>query len=86
MVQVKKDLCRGCGKCVNQCPVEAISMQRNVAVIDQSLCNQCGICVDFCPCGAISMVKPVNADELRQSVVSLKQRTEDILERIDSLK
>ena len=53
---VDKDLCTGCGQCVDSCPVEAISMNDNdIAVVDPDTCVDCGDCVDVCPVDAISM-------------------------------
>ncbi len=41
--------CIGCGICVKKCPVDAIKMDGNVAVIDGNICNNCGICAEACP-------------------------------------
>ena len=53
MVKVTADECVGCETCVPVCPVEAISMQDGVAVIDQDTCTQCEACVPTCPVEAI---------------------------------
>ena len=52
---VNKDTCTGCGSCVDSCPVEAISMDDEVAVISADDCIDCGACVGECPVEAISM-------------------------------
>ncbi|WP_419174169.1 4Fe-4S dicluster domain-containing protein [Desulfosediminicola sp.] len=50
--------CTGCGKCVDACPVEAISLvsandphkpKRKQAKLDRELCLGCGVCVRSCP-------------------------------------
>lgn len=47
--------CRGCGLCVRQCPVQAVSgMLRQKHVIDQTRCIKCGTCLEVCPFKAIS--------------------------------
>jgi ferredoxin len=55
-VQVKE--CVGCGKCVNVCPVEAMTLvsandphrpNRRKAWLNEELCLGCGVCVNACP-------------------------------------
>ncbi|MGM5484286.1 MAG: DUF362 domain-containing protein [Nanobdellota archaeon] len=53
-MKVDSDKCIGCGACVEKCPVEAITMKDDVAVIDQDKCIDCGACKEACPQGAIS--------------------------------
>jgi len=52
---VNKDTCTGCESCVDSCPVEAISMENELAVISADDCIDCGACVGECPVEAISM-------------------------------
>lgn len=53
--KVDPDKCTGCGACVDACPVEAISLNDDVAVVDEDTCTECGLCVDECPNDAISL-------------------------------
>ena len=55
IVKVDPEECVGCETCVPECPVEAISMQDELAVIDQEKCNQCKTCVEACPVEAIKV-------------------------------
>jgi electron transport complex protein RnfB len=45
--------CIGCRKCEKACPVEAITVDDNLAVIDPDKCINCGLCASECPTGAI---------------------------------
>jgi len=47
------DNCVGCGICVESCPVEAISLLENKAIINKELCIECASCIDVCPLEAI---------------------------------
>ena len=54
-VKVNADICTGCGICVDLCPLEAISLNDDKAVIDEDTCTECSLCVDECPNDAISL-------------------------------
>ncbi len=49
--------CNGCGQCFDDCPFDAISMQKRTdgarweheVVVNPSLCAACGICMGACP-------------------------------------
>ncbi|KUK72492.1 MAG: NAD-reducing hydrogenase subunit HoxF [Clostridiales bacterium 38_11] len=48
------DNCRGCTKCVRQCPVGCITGKvKELHVIDQEKCIKCGACMETCPFDAI---------------------------------
>ena len=54
VLQIDPELCKGCGKCMKQCPMEAITGQiRMPHVIDTEKCIKCGACWGCCPFGAI---------------------------------
>ena len=53
--KVDADTCTACESCVDACPVEAISMVDDVAVVNQDECTDCGECVDTCPVEAITL-------------------------------
>lgn len=49
------DLCTGCGTCVEQCPVSALSMGDQVPQVDPSTCITCFCCQEICPEQAITL-------------------------------
>ncbi|MBN1999927.1 4Fe-4S binding protein [candidate division KSB1 bacterium] len=49
MPWIDQETCTGCGICVNECPVDAISINIISAEIDMAGCIRCGICHDICP-------------------------------------
>lgn len=49
-----KNVCTGCGACVNICPYAAISLTQDelgveTAVINENTCVSCGLCTKVCP-------------------------------------
>ncbi len=49
------DLCTACGTCVEQCPMEALSMPEDLPVVDADLCIACFCCQEICPEKAIAL-------------------------------
>jgi len=73
---VDEQTCNGCGKCVQVCPVEAMTLisandprkpKRKRARLEEDLCLGCGLCVRACPNGTLTLnarpervITPVN--------------------------
>ena len=53
-IKINPELCKGCGICKRQCPVNAITGEvKTPHVINKDICIKCGACVDKCPFKAI---------------------------------
>ena len=62
-------LCKGCGKCVETCPGDAINTEEGKHRIDYSLCDACGKCSDNCSYGALVQYgNPMTVDEVWDEV------------------
>jgi ferredoxin len=53
MPWVNVEMCVGCGACVPECPVGAITVKGDTAVIDENKCVRCGRCHDVCSAEAV---------------------------------
>lgn len=56
------------------------------AEIDGNRCRECYTCIKVCPQGAITKLTPISHKELQTTVASLKQKTEDIIKRIEKIR
>lgn len=54
-VEVDKDICVGCGECLEICAFKGMEMIDGKAEVNQKRCLGCGRCESMCPNGAISI-------------------------------
>jgi ferredoxin len=55
--EIDENKCKGCGTCVEKCPVEAISLIDGKSHNDNNKCIGCGVCVQQCPENARALRK-----------------------------
>jgi ferredoxin len=55
LARVESSDCTGCEVCVEMCPMEAISLVDDVALINEKKCIGCGVCSYQCPVTAIKL-------------------------------
>lgn len=53
--KIKRKKCEGCGDCIPHCSQQAISLIKEMAVIDSKKCIGCGECIIICPNNAIQI-------------------------------
>lgn len=62
--KIKENVCTGCGKCIEVCPVGAIRLvsagdikhpKLSKTTINEEICLGCGICKRVCPSGSVSL-------------------------------
>ena len=52
---VLTEKCKGCGVCVESCPVDAMSMKDGKPEINRKVCIRCYCCQELCPSNAIEL-------------------------------
>ncbi len=55
--QIAADECIGCGLCEEQCPMDAIRMEGDTAVVNRDRCIGCGVCVGTCSVAAVKLMQ-----------------------------
>jgi len=82
MPWIDEDKCAGCKICVKECPVDAISMKEEKAVIDMEKCIRCGKCHDICPQKAVRHDSEKIPFEVEENI----KKTKELMKNFDSKK
>ena len=77
MPWVNREMCSGCETCVDECTVGAITMDENIAVIDEETCIRCGVCHDVCPEDAVRHDSEQIPEEVESNLLWVKELLEN---------
>lgn len=66
---VSAGACVGCGTCVVACPVDAIALKKDKAVISSDVCIGCASCIATCPYQAIDVHWASGGDVIQEKMV-----------------
>lgn len=80
MPWIRSEDCVACGVCIEECPVGAISMNGDGAVIDERTCIRCGKCHDVCPQDAVRH----DSERIPQEVAANVEWTKNLLGHFES--
>jgi uncharacterized Fe-S center protein len=67
--QIRVDACTKCRMCIKWCPVQAISMGEDSAVIDSDKCIGCGECLTVCRFDAVKFNWGATYEDLQKNIV-----------------
>lgn len=67
--KVNPGKCKGCDRCSQWCPAEAISLRGKVSVVDESKCIGCGECTVTCPAQAIDVNWKTEPAAIQEKIV-----------------
>lgn len=56
-IYLHRDICMKCGKCIRNCPKNAITEKRGYPIFNKELCINCYRCIHHCPAMALSLSK-----------------------------
>jgi pyruvate formate lyase activating enzyme len=68
-IMVRNILCVACWKCIESCPIGAITRIGEISEIDRKKCNLCLECIKACPSGALRLAgKYMSVSEVMEEI------------------
>jgi len=85
-IVAKETACNNCGKCINECIVDAIKINtsafgENKIDIDNKKCIYCRNCVDICPNSVLKMTSDYKMAELELAGDKLREKIYSVFKR-----
>lgn len=86
---IDEDVCIGCTKCIQACPVDAIvGAAKHMHTVIADECTGCGLCVEPCPVDCITLVpsaaQPLARGEVMARAAHARERYEARNERLEA--
>jgi len=85
LARVKGEDCTGCAICADdRCPMKAIEIKNDVAVVHEAECIGCGLCVTGCPAEAIVLKERESLPPLPATVTEMGAKALQEKGRLDA--
>ena len=67
-VRHESESCKGCGTCIDRCPMNALTLEGEKAVLNPLRCIGCGLCVSTCPARSLALVRKPASEQIKTPI------------------